>query len=155
VRRFGAAWSCETKCRPLGIVMIGTILSPGRCCSRSLKSATPLSFWGGVDAQTGKVVDRESDIYGQEIRAQVLILPRTRGSSSSSSVLLELIAVGCGPAGIVMTEPDAIIVVGSLVAREMGYPPVPVLCVSAEDYARLPTHVEIQISEDGLLEWRS
>jgi predicted aconitase with swiveling domain len=52
----------------------------------------------------------------------VLFLPGTIGSSSASAVLLELVHAGIAPAAIVLHEPDAILLLGLIVAREMGWP---------------------------------
>ena len=57
----------------------------------------------------------------------MLFLPGTIGSSSASAVLLELIRAGLAPAAIVMHEPDAILLLGLIVAREMGWTAPPAL----------------------------
>ena len=54
--------------------------------------------------------------------ARVLFLPGTIGSSSASAVLLELVHNGHAPAALVLHEPDAILLLGLIVAREMGWP---------------------------------
>lgn len=79
----------------------------------------PLSFWGGVDVESGKVVEAGHPQFGASLAGTILVMPHGRGSSSSSSVLAELIRIGKGPAGIVLDEPDSILVIGSLVARHL------------------------------------
>ena len=51
----------------------------------------------------------------------MLFLPGTIGSSSASAVLLELVHHGHAPAALVLHEPDAILLLGLIVAREMGW----------------------------------
>ncbi|TIU03564.1 MAG: DUF126 domain-containing protein, partial [Mesorhizobium sp.] len=51
----------------------------------------------------------------------VLFLPGTIGSSSASAVLMELVHNGRGPAALILHEPDAILLLGLIVAREMGW----------------------------------
>ncbi|CAM5565278.1 putative aconitase/putative aconitase with swiveling domain [Aquamicrobium terrae] len=75
-----------------------------------------LSFWGGLDAATGCIIDRSHPDLGKAMTGRILVMAGGRGSSSSSSVLAEAIRLGTGPAGIVLARPDPIITVGALVA---------------------------------------
>jgi predicted aconitase with swiveling domain len=79
----------------------------------------PLSFWGGVDPETGTIVDARHPQHGASVTGRILVMPSGRGSSSSSSVLAESIRAGTGPAAIVLGEPDPILALGALVAREL------------------------------------
>jgi predicted aconitase with swiveling domain len=89
----------------------------------------PVSFWGGVDPATGRIVDPHHPQRGESVAGRVLVMRSGRGSSSSSSVLAECLANGTGPAAILLGEPDSILVVGALVARELGGPRCPVIVV--------------------------
>lgn len=79
----------------------------------------PLSFWGGVDAETGSIIEPAHPQCGACITGTILVMPAGRGSSSSSSVLAECIRRRTAPAGIVLANPDPILVVGSLVAQSL------------------------------------
>lgn len=79
----------------------------------------PLSFWGGVDAATGRIIDRSHPDLGACITRAILVMPGGRGSSSSSSVFAETIRRGTGPSGIVLASPDPILTVGALVAEAL------------------------------------
>ena len=81
----------------------------------------PISFWGGVDPKTGRIADVRHPQRGETIAGRVLFLPGTIGSSSASAVLLELVHDGHAPAALVLHEPDAILLLGLIVAREMGW----------------------------------
>ena len=89
----------------------------------ALVLSAPISFWGGVDPSTGRICDVRHPEHGRYIAGRVLFLPGTIGSSSASAVLLELVRSGIAPAAIVMHEPDAILLLGLIVAREMGWEP--------------------------------
>ena len=95
--------------------------------ARLLKLSAPLSFWGGVDPKTSAIIQVRHPECGAAIAGTILAMPGAIGSSSSSAVLLELIRIGLAPAALVMAEPDAILLIASLAAREMGWPPVPAL----------------------------
>lgn len=118
-----------------------------------LALTAPISFWGGVDPKTGTIIDARHPERGQNIAGRVLALPGTIGSSSASAVLLELVHAGRAPAAILMPEPDAILLLGLVVAREMGWAIPPALRVSAQDQRGLMgQQVEI---EGGLIRSRT
>lgn len=105
---------------------VATVLVPGPAVSGPILRLTePLSFWGGVDPVTGRITDIRHPEHGQCVAGTILLVPETRGSSSSSSIMLELIRAGAAPAALVLDRVDAILVLGILVAREMGlsHPP--------------------------------
>ena len=112
----------------------GSTLVAGSATGRPLLLNEPLSFWGGVDATSGNVVDTHHPEVGASIVGRVLVMPSGRGSSSSSSVLAELIRNGAGPAAIVLGAVDPIIVLGCLVAQELYGAIVPVVVLEAEAY---------------------
>ena len=84
-----------------------------------LALAEPLSFWGGVDPTTGAIIEPRHPDVGRSVAGQVLAMPAVRGSSSSSSILAELLRLGVGPAAILLGERDEILVVGALAAAEL------------------------------------
>lgn len=94
----------------------------------------PLSFWGGLDPESGRVIDRRHPQAGSRVTGSILVMPRGRGSSSSSSVLAEAIRLGTGPAAIVMADTDPIVMLGALVAAELYDRHCPVVVVDAAGY---------------------
>lgn len=119
--------------------VVGEVMYPGSAEGPLLKLSAPLSFWGGVDPATGEIILASHPERGRNISGTVLALADPIGSSSSSYVLLELIHQGCAPAAILLGEPDAILIVGCLVARELGLQAPPVLHLSREALRTLPT----------------
>jgi predicted aconitase with swiveling domain len=118
--------------------------SPARCVrGRVLHLAEPISFWGGVSATNALITDPRQPHVGQSIADRVLIIRELRGSSSGSSVLLELIYKRIAPCAIVCAAPDAILALGSLVASEMHWP--------APGVFRLPVLQQLVIPEDSIL----
>ncbi|UYM03458.1 aconitase X swivel domain-containing protein [Solicola gregarius] len=116
--------------------LVGTVLHAGTGTGPLLKLDGPLSFWGGVDG-AGQIIDRHHPQFGVSLRGRVLAMESGRGSSSSASVLAELLRTGNGPAAIVMARPDAIVTLGALVAAELYGCATPVVVLSREDYARV------------------
>jgi predicted aconitase with swiveling domain len=105
-------------------------LVPGTGRGEALVLEQPLSFWGGVDPATGEVVDVRHPQRGANVAGRVLVMPSGRGSSSSSSVLAESVRAGTAPAAIVLAEPDPILALGAIVARELYGRTVPIVVSS-------------------------
>ncbi len=127
----------------------GQVEIRGRAEGEILKLTKPISFWGGVDAKTGRISDPRHPQHGVSIRGKILVLPGMIGSSSASYVLTELLMDGNGPAALVIPEPDAILPLAVIVAREMGWGAIPVLLVPLPDQAALATGARAAIGEDG------
>jgi predicted aconitase with swiveling domain len=92
----------------------------------------PLSFWGGVDPTTGRIVDVRHPRLGANVAGRILVMPSGRGSSSSSSVLAEAIRAGTAPAAIVIAEIDPILALGAIVARELYGVAIPIVVADVE-----------------------
>ncbi len=115
----------------------------------ALVSSEPLSFWGGYDWKTGEIIDRRHPLSGEIAKGKILAIPFTRGSSTTTAVLLESIRAGTAPAGIITTATDFFFALASVVADEMYASPIPLVAVSPEDFARLKTGDEVEIDKDG------
>lgn len=114
-------------------MMDGRILVDGRAEGRALVLDEPLSFWGGLDPETGTIVEVGHPQRGAVVTGRILVMPSGRGSSSSSTVLAEALRLGTGPAGIVLGEPDEIIAIGALVAAELYGKDVPVVVAVGDE----------------------
>ena len=134
--------------------MRAEVILPGRAEGRVLCLAEPLSFWGGVDPASGTLTDPRSPHHGQAIGGTILMLPETRGSSSSSAVMLELLQRGLAPAALVLGRLDAILGLGILVAREMGWATIPLYLLPASGQAEFVDGERLAIDENGMIERR-
>ncbi|MDX1431341.1 MAG: DUF126 domain-containing protein [Gammaproteobacteria bacterium] len=108
-------------------LVTGRVLIDGEAEGEVMRLAAPLSFWGGVDPATGVITQPRHPAHGESVAGKVLAMQRTIGSSSSSAILLELLHCGKAPAALLLGEPDAILALGVVVARELGYPTIPVI----------------------------
>ena len=136
-----------------GVLIRGETLMPGAGEAEGplFRLAAPISFWGGVDPATGDIIDARHPDGGRNIAGTVLALPGTIGSSSSSSVLLELVHAGRAPAALLLAEPDAILLLGLVVARDMGWPAPPALKCDAAGLATL-AEGRYRVRSDGTCE---
>ena len=125
------------------------VLVGGEATGEALVLAEPLSLWGGLNPETGEIIDRRHPQAGQFVTNRVLVLPSGRGSSSASSILLEAVKQGTAPAAIITSETDGILALGAAVAREMYDRSPPVLVLSGDDYAQIQTGQQVEIWADG------
>lgn len=121
----------------------------GTGAGRVLRLAQPVSFWGDVDPYTGELTNPREAWHGTSIAGRVLVLPELRGSSSGSAVMLELLAGGHAPAALVLGRIDAIIGLGILVAREMGWPTIPLLELPIDRQDGLADGAMVSVSIEG------
>ncbi len=115
--------------------VVGRVLIGGEATGPLLRLTHPISFWGGVDPVAGTIVDPRHPQHGASIAGTVLSVPAAIGSSSSSAIMLELLREGTAPAAILMGEADAILALGAVVGRELGYRTIPFLEVDQENLA--------------------
>lgn len=130
-------------------VIQGQLVVAGQGYGQLLVSQEPLSFWGGYDYRTGEIIDRRHPLSGQIAAGRVLAIPFSRGSSTTTAVLLEAVRCGTAPAAIITTGPDHFLALASIVADEMYQQPIPLAALSTADFARLRPGQWAQIQLDG------
>jgi uncharacterized protein len=131
------------------VTLQGEVLIEGRPIRGEAMALTaPISFWGGVNPKTGEIADVRHPEFGRSIAGRLLLIPATIGSSSAAAILLELVHAGLAPAAIVLHEPDAILLLGLIVAREMGLEIPIAVRLDARHYGDLHAR-PIDISADG------
>jgi predicted aconitase/predicted aconitase with swiveling domain len=127
------------------IIVAGNVSGPIFVCGEGL------SFWGGVDADTGVIQDVHHPQHGQSIAGSIVMMPTSRGSCSGSGVLLELALNGHAPAALVFREPEDILTLGAFIAAHMFDRPVAVIRLSKQSYDLLSVQPYARIGEDCVL----
>ena len=107
---------------------------PGGASGPVVATREALSFWGGVDPATGRVIDIRHPLHGAALTGAILVMPTSRGSCTGSGVLLDLILSGRGPAALVFSEAEDVLTLGALIAAEMFEKPIPVLRLTGEAF---------------------
>lgn len=130
-------------------VMQGRPIVAGDGAGEVLVSHEPLSFWGGYDSRTGEIIDRRHPLSGQMAAGRVLAIPYTRGSSTTTAVLLEAIRTGTAPVAILTTDIEPFFALASIVADEMYQKPIPVVALSKANFATLKTGQWVSVQSDG------
>jgi predicted aconitase with swiveling domain len=119
--------------------------------SPALMLIEPISFWGGVSPVSGKLTDPRSRHHNRAISGTALFISELRGSSSASSVLLELIYRHLAPAAIILDSPDGILALGAIVGREMGWKSPPILRLPAAEQRLIANGAPVSITRNGYL----
>jgi len=131
------------------LAFVGQPMVAGAAAGIALTSTEPLSFWGGVSPETGEVIDRRHPLSGTFLPGRILVLPGGRGSCSASGVLLEAIRNGTAPAAILLSRPDPILALGSILGAELDGLVVPVVLIDDETFASLKTGNHVSIEPSG------
>lgn len=128
-----------------GSVIPGRVLCRGEASGPLLVLSRPLSFWGGVN-HDGRIIDAHHPQLGLSVTGTVLAMSAGRGSSSSSSVLAELIRADTAPFAILLLEPDAIIALGALAAAELYDAHCPIVQIDPSSATLLHTGLACAVS---------
>lgn len=129
------------------VILRGRSLVPGTAAGAVLHADLGLSFWGGISAQTGMVIDSHHPLHGRCVTGTILAIPSGRGSCTGSAVLLELIMSGAGPAAIIFCEEETILPLGALIADALFGRSLPMLRLDRTAFAVLRTAQRAVVSD--------
>jgi hypothetical protein len=93
----------------------GRVIKAGIAAGLALVSPQPIGFLGGVDPETGRVVEPGHPLEGQCVAGRVLVFPTGKGSTVGSYTLYRMARAGTAPAAIVNAESEAIVAVGAII----------------------------------------
>lgn len=125
-------------------------LVPGDAYGEVLSCQEGLSFWGGVDPDTGVIIDAHHPNHGASLAGRIVLMPTSRGSCSGSGVLLQLARNGQAPAALVFREQENILTLGAMIAGQLFDAPLVVLRLPASVYDDLATATHATISDAAL-----
>ncbi len=99
------------------MILRGRKIAPGSGVGEALVTRMGISFFGGVDPVSGKVVEKGHELEGQSVRGKVLIFPSGKGSTVGSYTLYRLKRAGKAPAAILNAEAETITAVGCIISE--------------------------------------
>lgn len=129
----------------------GRPVVPGTARGVALVTGEPLSFWGGYDPATGEIIDRTHPLSGHVAAGRVLVIPETRGSSTTTAVLLEAMRQGTAPAAFVTRGVDTFLALAAVVAEEMYGRAPPVVALDAAAFEAIPDGAQLEVAAEGAL----
>ncbi len=113
----------------------------GRARGRALVSGEGISFFGGVDPDTGIVEEEGHPLQGRSVSGAVLVFPRGKGSTVGSYTLYRMKKTGTAPVAILNRECETIVAVGAIIAE--------IPCIDRIDIDRIPEGVELLVDADN------
>ena len=123
----------------------GRKIYQGRAEGETLVTSMGISFYGGVDPESGVVVEKGHELEGQTISGKILVFPTGKGSTEGSYTLYRLKKVGLAPAAIINAECETITAVGCIISE--------IPCVDRIAIERLETGLRVRVDVDrGLVE---
>jgi predicted aconitase with swiveling domain len=94
----------------------GHVVSKGKASGPALVSKAPISFLGGVDPQTGTVIEKGHPLYGKSVKGTVLVFPGGKGSTVGSYLIYQLKKNGVAPAAMINVRAEPIVAVGAIIS---------------------------------------
>ena len=95
----------------------GRIIYKGQAEAEALVTSMPISFYGGVDPNTGVVIEKGHELNGVSIKGKVLVFPQGKGSTVGSYTLYRLKKNGVAPAAMINKETETIVAVGAIISE--------------------------------------
>ena len=132
-------------------MIAGRPIVAGAAEGEALVTHAPLSFWGGYDFHTGTIIDKHHPLAGVCAAGRVLAVPFTKGSSTTTAVLLEAVRAGTAPAAILTTGVDAFFALASIVAGVMYGKSFPVVALDPRDFDALESGTHVVVEPTGIV----
>jgi len=118
----------------------GRTIFPGTAGGSALVSRMGISFYGGVDPETGIITEPGHDLEGQSLAGRILVFPSGKGSTVGSYILYRLQKNGHAPTAIVNADCETITAVGCIIAE--------IPCVDQVDLSQIKTGVPLTVNAD-------
>ncbi|MCJ7695016.1 MAG: DUF126 domain-containing protein [Anaerolineaceae bacterium] len=128
------------------MILKGRCIFQGKANGLTLVSRQGISFYGGVDPESGIVVEKGHDLEGQSIAGKLLVFPSGKGSTVGSYTLYRLAKNGIAPAGIVNASCETITAVGCIIAE--------IPCIDQVDITIIPDNTLANLdAQVGQVSW--
>src|SRR4030042_6461370 len=118
----------------------GRIISKGIGEGEALATVQPISFYGGVDPNTGEIIEKDHELQGKSIKGKILVFPNGKGSTVGSYTLYRMKKNGVAPAGMINKEWETVVAVGAIISE--------IPCVDKIDISKIKMGDLIRIEND-------
>jgi predicted aconitase with swiveling domain len=118
----------------------GRIIFKGKAKGEALVTEMPISFYGGVDPNTGIVTEKGHQLNSQSVKGKILVFPQGKGSTVGSYTLYRMKKNSVAPAGIINKECETIIAVGAIISE--------IPCIDKVDVSKIKTGDEVSIEDN-------
>lgn len=95
----------------------GRIIYRGKAEGEALVTSMPISFYGGVDPNTGVILEKGHELEGQRVKDKILVFPQGKGSTVGSYTLYRMKKNNTAPAAMINKETETIVAVGAIISE--------------------------------------
>lgn len=96
------------------IILKGHKVAKGKAQGEALVSKSPISFLGGVNSETGIIVEQGHELEGMSVADKILIFPIGKGSTGGSYKIYELACNNKAPRAMINLRADPVVAVGAI-----------------------------------------
>lgn len=121
--------------------LTGRKISAGMAKGEALVTSQAISFYGGVDPDTGVVVEKGHPLEGKSIAGKILVFPQGKGSTVGSYTMYRLAKNGKAPAAIINKECETIVAVGAIISE--------IPCVDRIDIGRIKDGAKVEVDAEN------
>jgi uncharacterized protein len=118
----------------------GRIIFKGKAEGEALTTSQPISFYGGVDPNTGTIIEKGHELQGISVKGKILVFPQGKGSTVGSYTLYRLKKNGAAPVGMVNRECETIIAVGAIISE--------IPCIDKVDISKIKTGDKVRLENN-------
>jgi len=120
----------------------GRIIFKGKAEAEALKTTMPISFYGGVDPNTGIVIEKGHELQGISVKDKILVFPQGKGSTVGSYTLYRMKKNNTAPAAMINKECETIVAVGAIISE--------IPCIDKVDISKIKTGNKVSIENDSV-----
>ena len=121
--------------------LTGRKIFKGKATGEALVTTDSISFYGGVDPESGVVVEKGHELEGMSINDKILVFPSGKGSTVGSYVIYQMAKTGKGPKALILNDCEAIVAVGCIISE--------IPCVDQIDITQITTGMNITVDADN------
>lgn len=118
-------------------ILHGRVIKAGSAEGIALVSPAPISFLGGVDPDTGVIIEPGHPLEGASVAGRILVFPTGRGSTVGSYTLYRMAKNGTAPAGIICAQSETIVAVGAIIAGIPMVDLIPIEQITMGDWVHI------------------
>lgn len=119
----------------------GRTIFKGKARGEAIITSQSISFYGGVDPETGVVTEKGHEIEGKSIAGKIFVFPIGKGSTVGSYTIYRLKKSGKAPAAIVNKSCDPIVAVGCIISE--------IACIDQIEIEKIPMGALLEVDAEN------
>lgn len=119
------------------------ILVKGKTQGTILKSQHPINFLGTVDKKTGKISDKNHELFDKSIKDSILVFPNGVGSSVGAYTIYSIKSNNTAPLAMICQKADLTVATGCALAN------IPLVIISDDKFSSLYTGQKISLDTES------